>query len=340
MTEEESNKNKGGMARKYEIAEPEIVAPDGGWGWVIVVASFFMHLIGGYYHDDIYIVTKSEYVIIVWGICYTFGMFLGKFMETFGTSRSATSMIGSIQMSITCFVGPIAANLVGQFGCRVIAIAGSIISATSIILSGVAPNIPTLCITAGLFTGNLWTYGVNDKCIGKFSSPSLIGFGFGLIYLPAITCVAVYFDKKRAMATGIASCGAGFGTLIFAPIINLLNENFGWSWTLMIIGALVLFCIPMSLLFKPIKENNVHQSTETCEKTDGRGYSAKTHTGLAVIDCFGCISGCVSMMGKGYSDLLHDAKFILFMLSNLLTNIGFAVPFAYTVVILKRKIIL
>ena len=82
-------------------------------------------------------------------------MFLGNIMETFGTSRSATSMIGSIQIGVTYLVGPIAADLVNRFGCRVIAIAGSIISATSIIISGVAPNIATLFLTTGFFTGNL-----------------------------------------------------------------------------------------------------------------------------------------------------------------------------------------
>ena len=76
-------------------------------------------------------------------------------METFDTNRSVTSMIGSIQIGAACFVGPFAAVLVNRFGCRVIAIAGSIISATSIILSGLAPNITTLFITAGFFTGNL-----------------------------------------------------------------------------------------------------------------------------------------------------------------------------------------
>ena len=27
--------------------EPEVKAPDGGWGWVIVISSFFTQLIGG-----------------------------------------------------------------------------------------------------------------------------------------------------------------------------------------------------------------------------------------------------------------------------------------------------
>ena len=48
-------------------------------------------------------------------------------METFGTSRSVTSMIGSIQLGAASFVGPFAAVLVHRFGCRVIAIAGSFI---------------------------------------------------------------------------------------------------------------------------------------------------------------------------------------------------------------------
>ena len=76
-------------------------------------------------------------------------------METFGTSRSVTSMIGSIQIGVSHIMGPIAAGLVNRFGCRVTAIAGCIISATSIIISGIAPNIATLFITTGLFTGNL-----------------------------------------------------------------------------------------------------------------------------------------------------------------------------------------
>ena len=44
------------------------------------------------------------------------------------------------------------------------------------------------------------------------------GIGFGLIYLPAIVSVSMYFEKRRAFATGIAVCGSGLGTFIMAPV--------------------------------------------------------------------------------------------------------------------------
>lgn len=54
------------------------------------------------------------------------------------------------------------------------------------------------------------------------------GFGFGLIYLPSVISVSYYFEKKRALATGIAVCGAGAGCFMFAPVSNssdLLRVN-------------------------------------------------------------------------------------------------------------------
>ena len=38
-----------------------------------------------------------------------------------------------------------------------------------------------------------------------------------MIYLPSIISVSYYFEKRRALATGIAVCGAGVGCFVFAP---------------------------------------------------------------------------------------------------------------------------
>lgn len=68
------------------------------------------------------------------------------------------------------------------------------------------------------------------------------GIGFGMIYLPAIVSVGYYFEKKRALATGIAVCGSGFGTFVFAPVAAMLLEAFDWKGANLILAGLILNC--------------------------------------------------------------------------------------------------
>ena len=75
------------------------------------------------------------------------------------------------------------------------------------------------------------------------------GIGFGLIYLPAIVSVGYYFEKRRAFATGIAVCGSGFGTFIFAPIANLLLEHFDWKGANLLLAGLILNCAVCNSFF-------------------------------------------------------------------------------------------
>ena len=50
------------------------------------------------------------------------------------------------------------------------------------------------------------------------NSISLKGITFGLVYLPAIVIVGQWFEKRRALASGIAVCGSGIGAFVFAPL--------------------------------------------------------------------------------------------------------------------------
>lgn len=43
-----------------------------------------------------------------------------------------------------------------------------------------------------------------------------------MLYLPSIVSVGYYFEKKRALATGLAVCGSGIGAFIFAPLSDFL----------------------------------------------------------------------------------------------------------------------
>lgn len=98
------------------------------------------------------------------------------------------------------------------------------------ILSVFAKNVFTLYITIGFGTG----------------------FGFGMIYLPAIVSVTMYFEKYRSLATGIAVCGSGFGTVVFAPLTNYLITTYKWQGSLLVISGIVFFCAVFGYMFKPL----------------------------------------------------------------------------------------
>ena len=51
-----------------------------------------------------------------------------------------------------------------------------------------------------------------------------------LSFFAAMVIVAKYFDEKRSFAVGIACCGSGIGTLVFAEFIEFLLKDAQLSW--------------------------------------------------------------------------------------------------------------
>lgn len=62
--------------------------PDGGWGWVIVFASFVIHF-------------------IMDGIIYSLGTYLPAFVEDFGVSHGEASLVHSLLPAITLSTGKV-----------------------------------------------------------------------------------------------------------------------------------------------------------------------------------------------------------------------------------------
>jgi MFS family permease len=68
----------------------------------------------------------------------------------------------------------------------------------------------------------------------------------------SVTC---YFEKYRSLATGIAVCGSGLGTFIFAPLTEYLITEYGWRGAMLIIAAIVLNCMILGALFRPVPDS-------------------------------------------------------------------------------------
>lgn len=58
-----------------------------------------------------------------------------------------------------------------------------------------------------------------------------------MVTIPAVIVVGYYFEKWRALATGMATCGSGIGTLLTPPIVNFLLNNFDWRDTFRILAC-------------------------------------------------------------------------------------------------------
>lgn len=79
------------------------------------------------------------------------------------------------------------------------------------------------------------------------------GIGFGLIFLPSVVVVGYYFEKKRALATGIAVCGSGIGTFLFAPFLQYLLVEYHWRQVMLILTGIILNCLVFGALFRPLE---------------------------------------------------------------------------------------
>lgn len=64
-----------------------------------------------------------------------------------------------------------------------------------------------------------------------------------MVYVSAVLIPGFYFDKWRALATGISVCGSGIGTFVLAPLNVILVENYGWRIAIMVQSGKSIFFI-------------------------------------------------------------------------------------------------
>ncbi|CAG9824026.1 unnamed protein product [Phaedon cochleariae] len=108
--------------------------PDGGYGWVVVFASFCCNM-------------------IVDGIAYTFGIFLPEIVDFYGDSKGKTAWVGSLLSGMYLSAGPLVSALTNKFGCRAVCVSGSLISTMAFVLSIFSPTTNWLMLTYGFIGG-------------------------------------------------------------------------------------------------------------------------------------------------------------------------------------------
>ncbi|KAM6163982.1 monocarboxylate transporter 7 [Rhynchocyon petersi] len=168
--------------------------------------------------------------VFTYGIIKSFGVFFNDLMDSFDESNSRISWIVSICVFVLTFTAPITTVLSNRFGHRLVVIVGGVLVTTGMVLASFSQAVYHMYITVGVISG----------------------LGYCFSFLPTVTILSQYFDKRRSMVTAIASTGECFAVFAFAPAITALKDCIGWRNSLLLVGLMQLNIVVCGLLLKPL----------------------------------------------------------------------------------------
>lgn len=168
--------------------------------------------------------------VFTYGIIKSFGVFFNDLMDSFDESNSKISWIISICVFVLTFTAPLSTVLSNRFGHRLVVMAGGLLISLGMITASFSQRVYHMYISIGVISG----------------------LGYCFSFLPTVTILSQYFDKRRSVVTAVASTGECFAVFAFAPAITALKEHIGWRYSLLFVGLLQLNIMVCGALLRPI----------------------------------------------------------------------------------------
>uniref|UniRef100_A0A8B9J8T4 Monocarboxylate transporter 7 n=1 Tax=Astyanax mexicanus TaxID=7994 RepID=A0A8B9J8T4_ASTMX len=168
--------------------------------------------------------------VFTYGIIKIFGIFLQDLMSHFEETNSRVSWIISICVFVMTFTAPLSTVLSNRFGCRPVVMFGGLLISLGTISTAFTHSINQMYITVGLVSG----------------------LGYCLTFLPTVTILSQYFNKRRSLVTSVASTGECFSLFALTPALSILKAHVGWRNCLVVIGLMQASLIAFGALLRPI----------------------------------------------------------------------------------------
>jgi MCP family monocarboxylic acid transporter-like MFS transporter 12 len=186
--------------------------------WLIVLGSFIVYFIAD-------------------GVSLSFGIFTREFINYFNKtdSQAVVFLTPALIQALPLFLSPFVCYLIEKYSCRPIAFAGS-----------------TLIVLSFILTRFL----VNDLISLNLIMGFMTSCGLAMVYIPAYLIISFYFDKTRALATGIAVSGSGLGLFVLSPLSEYLIDLYEWRDACFLFGAISSHLFISACLFRSIKKKS------------------------------------------------------------------------------------
>nr|XP_014346133.1 PREDICTED: monocarboxylate transporter 13-like [Latimeria chalumnae] len=277
-------------------------APDGGWGWMVVLANFLQ-------------------AALVFGLIRSFGVFFVEFVRSFDELSSRVSWITSIGLAIQQFASKSwrfeACKKRKELRSEVVAYHYDNRPTWPTPKYGALPlGLPYFChvsekpSTVPLEKSERWCNILYVCC----TSVSLLGLGWALVFTPSVGSLTRYFKRRRTLATGLAFTGVGLSSFAFSPLFQYLVDTYSWRGGLLILSGMSLNLLVCGALLRPLtlEGDVVSMKEEEEERKGGFAFLRKTS---ALLDL---------------SLLLH-CPFMTFVMAVTLINTGYFVPYVHFV---------
>ncbi len=164
---------------------------------------------------------------VIYGVWYSYSVFLVALVREFGWSRSLVAGAFSVLNVIHGGLGPLIGWMVRRAGPRRLLLVGAGVMGVGLALTAET----TAWWHLYLAFGGITALGI-----------SLNG------WVPLVVLVQGWFPDRVGTAMGIASAGIGVGIFAVVPLSQLLIEWYGWRWTLRILAVLtVAWGVPAAL---------------------------------------------------------------------------------------------
>jgi MFS family permease len=154
----------------------------------------------------------------IYSINFSFGVFFDFLVQDLGESRANTSLVFSLQTVSLYLSAAVVGNLVDRYSIRPLVVAGAVLLGIGMVGASQSTSLVQLLLSYGVTAGT----------------------GMGIIWVIGYTTATRWFERRRGLATAIATSGVGAATFAAPPVASLLISMHGWTTAYLLFTVAVL----------------------------------------------------------------------------------------------------